>query len=192
MLYLFRTHVMSLYDIETCFLKVHKKDLNIISVVCHMAIKRICGGNFYDGNHKCLDILNFRIFPSVFSLFTSFAEWSSGKVWAKKYAFRRKKATEWHFISFLGTLRNTTNLLFYNQMKLMRNNSLPIFVCRIYFYFYCSMNTNNYPPAKSPWPLAKMRFNPLFQKIFCKGFVSFRMSPNIKCTVGFNIKFVLP
>ena len=66
MLYLFRTHVMSLYDIETCFLKVHKKDLNIISVVWHNAIESICGCNFYNDNLECLDILSFSMFPSVF------------------------------------------------------------------------------------------------------------------------------
>ena len=54
LLYLFRTHARSLYGIETWFLKMHKKDLNNMSVVYHMATERICGRNFYDSKHDCL------------------------------------------------------------------------------------------------------------------------------------------
>ena len=52
---IFRMHAMSLYGIETWFMKLHKKDLNIISVVYHMAIKRTCGHNACNSNHECPD-----------------------------------------------------------------------------------------------------------------------------------------
>ena len=48
-------HAMSLYGIETWYLKMHKKDLNNNSVVYHMATKRICDRNFYDRKHDCLE-----------------------------------------------------------------------------------------------------------------------------------------
>ena len=54
LLYLFRTHASSFYDIETLYLKLHKTDLNNISVVYHKAIKRICGRNSYDNNRESL------------------------------------------------------------------------------------------------------------------------------------------
>ena len=55
-------HVMSLYGIKTWFLKLHKKDLNHISVVYHMALKRICGRNFHDSKHECLENARLPIF----------------------------------------------------------------------------------------------------------------------------------
>ena len=36
------------------FVRLHKKDLNNISVVCQIAIKRMRGRNSCNGNHECL------------------------------------------------------------------------------------------------------------------------------------------
>ena len=48
--------------IETWLMKLHKKDLKNLSVVYHKAIKRICGRNFFDSNHECLEYARFPIF----------------------------------------------------------------------------------------------------------------------------------
>ena len=55
LLYLFRMNAMPFYSTTTWLLKLHKKDLNNISVVYHKAIERIWGRNFYDINHECLE-----------------------------------------------------------------------------------------------------------------------------------------
>ena len=51
----FRMHAMSIYGIETWFMKLDKKDLNNILVVYQKAIKHICGRNSYSVNLECLE-----------------------------------------------------------------------------------------------------------------------------------------
>ena len=51
----FRTHAMSLYVIETRFMKLHKKYLKNISVVFHERTNCIYGCKSFDGNHECLE-----------------------------------------------------------------------------------------------------------------------------------------
>ena len=58
LLHLFRLHAMSFYGAETWYINLNKKDLKNIS----KAIKRMCGRNYYDGNHECLEQVNLPIF----------------------------------------------------------------------------------------------------------------------------------
>ena len=41
-------------DIKSCFLKLHKNDLNTLSVASHKAKKRICDRYTYDKNLECI------------------------------------------------------------------------------------------------------------------------------------------
>ena len=54
-LYIFRMNAMSFYGLKTLLLKMHKKDMNNMSIVFDKAIERICGRNSYDSYHGCLE-----------------------------------------------------------------------------------------------------------------------------------------
>ena len=62
LLYLFRVHAMSMYDIESWFFKLHKNVFNKTSVVYQKTIKCVSGCNFYDSKHECLEYAHLLIF----------------------------------------------------------------------------------------------------------------------------------
>ena len=63
----FRMHVMSFYGIKTWFMKLHKEDLNNISVVCPKPVKRLCCRDSYNSNIECHEYARlafFKHFPA--------------------------------------------------------------------------------------------------------------------------------
>ena len=67
LLYLLTIHAMSFFGIETWVMKLHKKNLNYLSVVYHKAVKRIYGRNSYDSNLNVLNQLVYQ-FLTIFLL----------------------------------------------------------------------------------------------------------------------------
>ena len=61
LLHLFKLHAMYFFGVEMCFVKLHTKDLNDISMAYHKVIKRMCNKRPYDSNHECLERVNLPI-----------------------------------------------------------------------------------------------------------------------------------
>ena len=56
---------MSLYGVETWFMKLHTKDLNDLSTAYHKAIKRMFNNRLYDTNHERLEKFNLPMFKHL-------------------------------------------------------------------------------------------------------------------------------
>ena len=56
---------MSFYGVETWLVRLHTRDLTIISIAYHKAIKRMHNKIPYDSNHECLEKVNLPIFKHL-------------------------------------------------------------------------------------------------------------------------------
>ena len=129
LLYLFRIHAMSFYDIETWFIKLHKKDLNNISVLYHKVIKRICGRNSYYSKHECLEYTRLPIFKHL--LAWKFVCYAHRLFMSKNPSPLIHK----HYLKYNSVFRNSLERFFSENYRVTNvfDNPLCSIISRLYF-----------------------------------------------------------